>query len=65
MPHLRQSPLLIVAEDRVARQCDHIDRLVERGQHHQVEAAYRTLAELERAMRALRKSTALQAWARR
>jgi hypothetical protein len=56
---LHAYPRLSAADDRVNRQCVRIDHLIERGQHRQAEAAYRTL--VERAMRAIRKSIVLQA----
>jgi hypothetical protein len=54
-------PRLLAAEERVNRQCAVIDHLIETGQHHRIKTAYQTLAALEHAMHAARKSAAPQA----
>ncbi len=56
---------LLAAEERVNRQCALIDHLIETGQHHQIKAAYQTLAALEHAMHAARYNAALLARTRR
>jgi hypothetical protein len=65
MPHLRQPPLVTVAEDRVARQCALIDQLVAHGHLAHAAQARTILVLLEQSLRVLRHSAALLVRTRR